>query len=60
MGSQAKIVEIKTRLKNEGISDDQLSQLIAPVGIPMLSNTPEEIAVSVAAQILQYKNREAG
>ena len=44
------------QLMKEGITKDQLKRLTAPVGIPMVSNTPEEIAVSVAAQILQYKN----
>ena len=55
MGSQAKIAEIIKRLKSEGISEDQLSHLTAPVGTPMTSNTPEEIAISVAAQILQKR-----
>jgi len=55
MGSQAKIAEILKRLKSEGISEDQLSHLTAPVGTPMTSNTPEEIAISVAAQILQKR-----
>ena len=55
MGSQAKIAEILRRLKSEGISEDQLSHLTAPVGTPMTSNTPEEIAISVAAQILQKR-----
>ncbi len=57
MGSEAKISEIKKRLKNEGISKDKLSKITAPVGIPMISNTPEEIAISVAAQILQIRNQ---
>ncbi|HIB61426.1 MAG TPA: XdhC/CoxI family protein [Candidatus Marinimicrobia bacterium] len=56
MGSQSKIAEIVKQLTKEGITKDQLKRLTAPVGIPMVSNTPEEIAVSVAAQILQYKN----
>jgi len=34
-----------------------LSQLTTPVGIPMASNTPEEIAISVAAQILQKSDQ---
>ena len=56
MGSENKISEIKNRLKTEGISDNQLSRLTAPVGLPMVSNTPEEIAISVAAQLLQLRN----
>jgi xanthine dehydrogenase accessory factor len=59
MGSDAKISEIKKRLKNEGISEDQLFKLTSPVGIPMASKTPEEIAISVAAQILQIRNQDA-
>ncbi len=57
MGSRAKITEIVKRLKSVGISKDQLSRLTAPVGIPMASNTPEEIAISVAAQILQNRKQ---
>ena len=57
MGSQAKITEITKRLKSEGITKDQLSRLTTPVGIPMASNTPEEIAISVAAQILQKRDQ---
>lgn len=55
MGSQAKISEIKRRLKSEGIPEQQLSRLTAPIGLPMVSNTPEEIAISVAAQLLQLR-----
>jgi xanthine dehydrogenase accessory factor len=56
MGSENKISEIKKRLKTEGISDKQLSRLTVPVGLPMVSNTPEEIAISVAAQLLLLRN----
>ena len=59
MGSHAKISEITKQLKNEGISDKQLSRFTAPVGLPMVSNTPEEIAISVAAQLLQNRNNPA-
>ena len=55
MGSEAKVAEILRQLKSKGISKDQLSCLTAPVGIRMASDTPEEIAISVAAQILQNK-----
>jgi len=59
MGSNAKISEITKQLKNEGISNKQLSRFTAPVGLPMVSNTPEEIAISVAAQLLQNRNNPA-
>lgn len=56
MGSENKISEIKKRLKAEGIADQQLSRITAPVGLPMVSNTPEEIAISIAAQLLQFRD----
>lgn len=59
MGSENKISEIKKRLKTEGIADQQLSRITAPVGLPMVSNTPEEIAISIAAQLLQLRDENS-
>ena len=59
MGSENKISEIKKRLKAEGIDDQQLSRITAPVGLPMVSNTPEEIAISIAAQLLQFRDENS-
>jgi len=56
MGSVNKISEIKKRLHAENISEQQLSRIVSPVGLAMVSNTPEEIAISVAAQLLQLRN----
>jgi xanthine dehydrogenase accessory factor len=59
MGSENKISEIKKQLKAEGIADQQLSRITAPVGLPMVSNTPEEIAISIAAQLLQLRDENS-
>ena len=56
MGSVNKITENKKRLHAKNISDQQFSRIVAPVGLAMVSNTPEEIAISVAAQLLQLRN----
>jgi xanthine dehydrogenase accessory factor len=53
MGSPAKIRAIREALAVQGVGDDELARIHAPVGVPMRSNTPAEIAVSVAAQLLQ-------
>ncbi len=53
MGSRSKIKAIFECLRGEGVADERLADLKAPVGLPMRSGTPEEIAVSVAAQILR-------
>ena len=56
MGSRPKIATIFEQLKEIGISESMLSHLYAPVGLPIGSHTPEEIAISIAAQILQERN----
>ncbi|MDJ0688576.1 MAG: XdhC family protein [Xenococcaceae cyanobacterium MO_188.B32] len=55
MGSHAKIATIFEQLRQAGISENVLSRLYAPVGLPIGSHTPEEIAISIAAQILQER-----
>ena len=42
--------------KKEGVDEKRLQRLHAPIGIPIKSETPEEIAVSIAAEIIQVKN----
>lgn len=53
MGSSSKLARIRETLLNRGFSEKDLQRLEAPVGISMKSDTPEEIAVSIAAQILR-------
>jgi xanthine dehydrogenase accessory factor len=55
MGAPAKLTRIKAALREAGVDDEALAALRAPIGLPMESNTPEEIAISVAAQILQER-----
>lgn len=57
MGSQAKLREIEARLRDLGFGDEDLQRLEAPVGLPIGSHTPAEIAVSIAAQILALRPR---
>jgi xanthine dehydrogenase accessory factor len=56
MGSRAKIATIFGQLQQAGVSESLLSCLYAPVGLPIGSHTPEEIAISIAAQILQERD----
>jgi xanthine dehydrogenase accessory factor len=57
MGSKTKILETKRRLKEEGVSQEQLDSLYAPIGLPINSDTPEEIAISIAAQLIMVRNQ---
>jgi xanthine dehydrogenase accessory factor len=56
LGSQAKIHKMFSDYTTAGISPQVLATLHAPVGLPVKSQTPEEIAVSIAAEIIQVKN----
>lgn len=58
MGSSVKIAHIRRALSSNGFSDLQISQIVAPIGLNFNSDTPEEIAVSVAAQILLERKSE--
>lgn len=55
IGSRAKIDTIFEQLQQAGVSESLLSRVYAPVGIPIGSHTPEEIAISIAAQIIQER-----
>ncbi|MDJ0705500.1 MAG: XdhC family protein [Leptolyngbyaceae cyanobacterium MO_188.B28] len=57
MGSAAKIAKIFEQLHQAGVTAKALERLYAPVGLPIGSHTPEEIAISVAAQILRERRR---
>lgn len=58
LGSEKKIEKMFADYRKEGIAQPLLDRLHAPAGIPVKSQTPEEIAISIAAQIVQVKNRE--
>ena len=56
LGSRAKMATLLRELKSEGYPQDQLDTIRTPIGIPINSHTPEEIAVSIAAEIISVKN----
>ncbi|MEP6787321.1 MAG: XdhC family protein [Acidobacteriota bacterium] len=56
LGSKAKMKTLLGALAKEGVSTKNLQRIHAPIGIPIKSHTPEEIAVSIAAEIIAVKN----
>jgi xanthine dehydrogenase accessory factor len=56
MGSASKVNEIFEELRQEGVSPARLQQLYAPIGLSIKSQTPTEIAISIAAEIIAVKN----
>jgi xanthine dehydrogenase accessory factor len=60
IGSKRKVAIAMEQLKVEGISDERIQLIHAPVGLDIGSETPEEIAVSILAEILMVKNNRTG
>jgi xanthine dehydrogenase accessory factor len=57
LGSQAKIKKMFNDYREEGIDEKWLQQIHTPIGLPIKSQTPEEIAISIAAEIIKEKNK---
>ena len=58
LGSKAKVEKMLATYRLEGIGEERLQRLSAPAGLAIRSQTPEEIAVSIAAEIIQKLPRE--
>lgn len=57
LGSKAKLKTMWQVLQNEGVSLSELNKINAPIGLQIKSQTPEEIAISIAAKVIELKNR---
>lgn len=56
LGSKAKMKTLLTSLAKQGFPAERLKQIRTPIGLPINSRTPEEIAISIAAEIISVKN----
>ncbi len=56
MGSASKIADMLATLRAEGVPAEQLARVHAPIGLPIHSRTPEEIAISIAAELIRERN----
>ena len=56
MGSDLKAKKIRGDLFERGISEAQVDRLHSPIGLLIGGNRPFEIAISVAAELLQARN----
>lgn len=57
MGSQEKIATLKTHLLEDGFTQNQLDAVHWPIGIDIKSESAQEIAISVAAELISVKNK---
>ena len=61
IGSRRKIAGVKARLKEEyGFADADFERVTSPIGLAIRAETPEEIAVSIAAQLIALRAERSG
>ncbi len=56
VGSERKALMTKKRLRAKGFSAHQIDRIQCPAGLAIRASTPAEIALSIAAQMIQVKN----
>lgn len=52
IGSRKKIAFVRERLLAQGVSEAHMDRIYQPVGLPIKAETPEEIAVSIVAELI--------
>ena len=60
MGSRRTHNNRSARLKEEGITDEELSRISSPIGLDIGARTPEETAVAIAAEIIALRTGHSG
>jgi xanthine dehydrogenase accessory factor len=55
MGSRRTHRDRETRLREAGVTDEQLSKIASPIGLDLGARTPEETAVSIAAELISLR-----
>jgi xanthine dehydrogenase accessory factor len=58
LGSKSKIEKMFGDYREKGFSEESLQRIHTPIGLPIKSQTPEEIAISIAAEIIKIKNQD--
>lgn len=60
MGSKEKVRTLFKELSEEGVDREKLKNIHSPIGLNIHSRTPEEIAISILAEITMIRNKDGG
>lgn len=60
IGSRHKVAGVNARLREDGFTENDLARITTPIGLNIAAETPAEIAVSVAAQMIEVRARKNG
>lgn len=55
IGSKKKNAFLYDKLKLEGVTQEQIDKIYSPIGLSIHSETPEEIAISIVAEMIQVR-----
>ncbi len=57
IGSKRKVAEVKKNMaEKHGFTEEEINKIDMPIGIKMNAETPEEIAISILAKLIDVKN----
>lgn len=59
IGSKRRWQQTRQSLQDAGVSEAQLQRVVSPMGVDVQAETPEEIALSILAEITLVRNRAA-
>jgi xanthine dehydrogenase accessory factor len=60
IGSRRRWLTTVKALKAKGVPEEKLARVHSPMGLELNAETPEEIAVSILAEILMLKDKGTG
>jgi xanthine dehydrogenase accessory factor len=60
MGSRRTHRDRMNRLRDDGVTEGELKRFASPIGLDIGSRTPEETAISIAAEIIQSRSDASG
>ncbi|MEZ5226813.1 MAG: XdhC family protein [Acidimicrobiales bacterium] len=56
MGSRRTTEDRNSRLRAEGVTDEQIARIMAPIGLDLGARTPEETAISICGEIIAKRS----
>ncbi|OQY80966.1 MAG: hypothetical protein B6D40_11900 [Anaerolineae bacterium UTCFX3] len=60
IGSKRRWLETVKAMTEKGVPEERLARVHSPIGLELQAETPEEIAVSIMAEILMVRNKATG
>ena len=58
LGSKKKVKTVFSNMVKEGVLEESLKRIHAPIGVPIATDTPEEIAISIMAEIIDVRRQK--